>query len=135
MGERPSSAATLLRIGLSMNKAGPTTIRFVIALTTKTMCRLHVLALITLASGTRDADAPLVAKAQITACTELCSDFKIKRYSFLFASESIRSTYWKSVSRSELKSRTNSALINSQVEPLFSACRTRSLKARRRRSI
>jgi hypothetical protein len=54
----PSSDAILLRIGLSTNKASPTTIKFIAAVTTKTMCQLPVLVLITLASGTRNADAP-----------------------------------------------------------------------------
>src|SRR5580658_5742255 len=51
-------ASNLLRIGLSTNKASATTTKFMIAVTTNTMCQLPVESLMMLASGTRNADAP-----------------------------------------------------------------------------
>src|SRR6202044_3639165 len=48
-----------LRIGLRTNRANPTTAKFMIAVTTKTMCQLPVASLIKLAIGTRKADVPL----------------------------------------------------------------------------
>ncbi len=47
------------RRGLSTIKASATTTKFVIAVTTNTMCQPPVAVLTTLASGTRNADAPL----------------------------------------------------------------------------
>jgi hypothetical protein len=65
--EPPSAASTagqpfaisLARIGLSTNSASATTTKFMIAVMTKTMCQLPVEDLMRLATGTRNAEAPL----------------------------------------------------------------------------
>ena len=54
-----SRATTRLRIGLSTNRASATTTTFITAVSTNTMCQLPVEALIMLATGTRNAEAPL----------------------------------------------------------------------------
>jgi hypothetical protein len=60
--ERPVNyhafTSNLFRMGLSTNRASATTRRFMIAVTTNTMCQLPVESLIRLARGTRNADAP-----------------------------------------------------------------------------
>src|ERR1700757_4619051 len=56
---------TRARIGLSTNITKPTTTKFMMAVTTNTMCQLPVASLMRLASGTRKADAPFAVYSRL----------------------------------------------------------------------
>src|SRR5271169_1670225 len=53
------------RIGLSTNSASATTTRFMMAVTTNTMCQLPVASFTMLATGTKKADVPLAVYSRL----------------------------------------------------------------------